>query len=78
MSESGSFIVDVDLQFVPLELIFYNKYPGSSTHLPPSDGWTAELADGLQFMIPKVCGFEPTKASLQGSEIQHLYHKATG
>ncbi len=44
------------------------------THLSTSEGLTAELTDGLRFMIPTILGLEPTKITLQGSKIQRLNH----
>ena len=34
-----------------------------STHLPTSEGWTAELTAGLSLVVPRT-GFEPTRVDL--------------
>ena len=44
------------LLLVPSELLL-------STHLPASEGWTAELAVGL-WLVVRRRGFEPTRADL--------------
>ena len=46
-------VVNVCPVLVPSELLL-------STHLPTSEGWTAELTVGLWLVIPTT-GFEPTQ-----------------
>ena len=46
-------VINVCLVLVHSELIL-------STHLPTSEGWTAELTVGLWLMVPAT-GFEPTQ-----------------
>ena len=49
-------VVNVCPVLVPSELL-------SSTHLPTSEGWTAELTVGLWLVVPTT-GFEPTLVDL--------------
>ena len=57
------------LRLVPSELPL-------STHLPTSEGWTAELAAGLWF-AESATGFEPTRVYPIRFETLHLIHSAT-
>ena len=45
-----------------------------STHLPTSEGWTAELNVGLWLMVPM--GFEPKQKDPTRFETLHLNHLA--
>ena len=47
-----------------------------STHLPTSDGWTAELTVGWWLVVPRT-GFEPTRVDLACFETLRLNHTAT-
>ena len=57
------------LRLVPSEL-------PPSTHLPTSEGWAAELADGLRLEVPTI-GFEPTRVDPTRFETLRLNHSAT-
>ena len=62
-------VINVCPVLVPSELLL-------STHLPTSEGWTAELTVGLWLVVPKK-GFEPTRVDLACFETLHLNHSAT-
>ena len=47
-----------------------------STHLPTLEGWIAELAVGLWFIV-SVMGFEPTRVDPTRFETLYLNHSAT-
>ena len=47
-----------------------------STHLPTTEGWTAELTVGLWLVVPTT-GFEPTRVDLTRFETLRLNHSAT-
>ena len=57
------------LRLVPSEL-------PPNTHLPTSEGWTAELAVGLRLVVPTI-GFEPTRVDPTSFETLRLSHLAT-
>ena len=48
----------------------------SSTHLPTSEGWKAELAVGLWLVVPTT-GLEPTRVDSTKFETLRLNHSAT-
>ena len=54
---------------VPSELLL-------STHIPTSEGWTAELAVDLWLVVPTT-GFEPRRVDLACFETLRLNHSAT-
>ena len=47
-----------------------------STHLPTSEGWTAELTVGLWLVVPTT-GFEPMRVYLTRFETRCLNQSAT-
>ena len=59
-------VIDVCPVLVPSELLL-------STHLPTSEGWTAELIVGLWLVAPTT-GLEPTRADFTRFETQRLNH----
>ena len=48
----------------------------STTHLPTSEGWTAELAEGLWFVV-SATGIESTRVDPTRFETLCLNHSAT-
>ena len=62
-------VINVCPVLVPSELLL-------STHLPTSEGWTAELTVGLWLVVPTT-GFEPTRGDLTRFETLRLNHSAT-
>ena len=56
-------VINVCPVLVPSELLL-------STHLPTSEGWTAELTVGMGFVVPRT-GFEPTREDLTGFEVHY-------
>ena len=64
-----SAVINVRPVLVPSELLL-------STHLPTSEGWTAELTVGLWFVIPTP-GFEPTQGDLTRFGALRLKHSTT-
>ena len=61
-------VINVCPVLVPSELLL-------STHLPTSEGWTAELTVGL-WLVVSTTGFEPTRVGLTRFETLHRNHSA--
>ena len=62
-------VINVCPVLVPSELLL-------STHLPTSEGWTAELTVGL-WLVVTTTGFEPTGVDLTRFEALHHNYSAT-